>query len=424
MKEDYKFSVPESENLEKKLSSESIQKMKEGEIVFLTKGQVPPVYAEKLDMRSNIIKWGIQNSFPNECLNILQSCPEHSAIAKKVALSVYGKGFYLEETQTQNFMNFIANDYGDEDLQSVVEKITWDYLVTGCFAIEVVWGKGGKMISFFKHIPIQMVRKNYDKDGEPDSYKICQNWLNISKYEQKKIVSFDPSIASEYPNQIYFYKTYVPGCDKYSVPLWFPGTSWILLSNHIGNFHLYNILNGHNPSVLYVFKKAPHPDVQRKIVEAIDERYKGAEKTGNPVFYFAENPDYAPEITILNPNQNDKQFDSLIEVATQKIMNCWGVTDRSIIGEITSEGFSQSSDRTLTGEYRFQENVIDPIQSVIESNLTHLGSFCGIADEERIILNKKMDEEKYAMLKNLFSPAQAKEIQKEEEEQDDKNAII
>jgi hypothetical protein len=417
------FSVGDSTfsiNLEMSKLVEKI--MRDSEITFVTEGLVTPVYQEKTDNRNNIIRWGTNNDFPQQMLNIMQTTPEHNAVAKKVAEGVYGDGIDLLN-KSQSFKKFIENNNGEDNILTIAEKITWDYVSTGAYAIEVMWGRGGKQITSIKHIPVGDVRKSIDKIGEPCKYKLSNNWQNTNKNPATEIVSFSPTLAKEYPTQILFEKRYVPGCVNYALPLWFPGTQWILLCNHIANFHLYNTINGYKPSIVFSFKKSPSPEIQREISKRLDQMYTG-KGAGTAIKLFAEHPDFQPEITVLNANNNDQQYIQIIEIATQKILNTWGVTDRSIIGESTNNGFNTSYDRMLMAEYRFQKNVISPIQDTIQQTLNTLAYHTGInTDAESIVFNKKIDEEKFVMLKELFGPA-AKEIQQEQEIQEQQNNNI
>ena len=402
-------------------TSAQLDKVSGAEIVIDNVDPKAPLYVEKLDQRLGVVKWGNDNLFPQHLINIMHNSVEHYSIAKKVVDMTVGNGFFSKNFNFSiNFKNFIRNNTQQDTLLDVYYKACFDLITTGCYALEVVWGRGGKYISFLKHIPVQNVRKDISNE-EISGHKFSDNWSNTSKFKPIFLPSFDPALAVEYPSQIYFNKVFSPGAETYSLPQYFAGINWILLSHHISTFHLQNAVNGYSPSIVVSFKGEPETEIKKQIKDGLDKNYKGSKNAGNIILLFSANPDQAPDITTISPNQNDKQFEKLIEICTQKILNAWRVTDPSIMGIPTSSGFSNEADKMLVAEYRFQKNVIDSIQLFLQRDLNYLKSFYESSMEE-VIFNKQIDEEKLLMLKDLFSPAQAKAIQADGDNQEDKNS--
>lgn len=377
-----------------------------------------PMYLEKASTRTNIIQWGEDNMFPQDLINIMQNCVEHNSIAKRVVDMTVGDGINLQPSDSPEYRKFLKNFPSKDAIIDVLEKVCWDLITFGCYSLEVIWAKDGKSISYIKHVPMQNIRKAINE--EYDGFKYSDNWAYTGKFKPRFIASFDPSLAVSHPSQIYFSKMYVPGTETYSLPTYFGGLNWILLSHNISTFHLNNAENGYNPSLIFLFKAEASPDVKKALKQKMDDNLKGPKNTGNSILLFSANPDETPEVITISPNQNDKQFQELIEICTQKILNAWRVTDPSIMGIPTAQGLNQSADRMLMAEYRFQKLVIDNIQMFLQRDMNYLMSINGISDT--LTLNKAIDEEKYNMLKGLYSPQQTTEIQEEDEKQEDSNS--
>ena len=411
------FSVAQrTENFKKEFSTHAMT----AEIIIDSDNLEIPNYVEKVDQRLGIIRWGDDNLFPQHLINIMHNTVEHNSIAKRVVDMTVGEGIKIGLENTVEFRRFLNNGISKYSLLDVCDRICWDLITFGCYAFEVIWTRDGEGFNYIKHVPMQNLRRAWGE--EHDGFKYCDNWAFTSKFKPRFLAEFDPNLKETHPSQIYFSKIYSPGTETYTLPSYFGGIYWILLSNYISAFHLENAENGYNPGLIFSFKAEPTEEVRRQIKKGMDEQVGGLKNTGKPVLLFSANPEDAPDITTVNPNQNDKQFESLIHTCTQKILSAWRVTDPSIMGIPTAQGLSDSSDRMLMAEYRFQKIVIDSLQMFIQRDLNYLMSFSGIADT--FTFNKFIDEEKYAMLKDMYGPAQAQAIQEQDEKQDDNNSNI
>lgn len=393
-----------------------LEKFSNSDIFIQSDYIIKPDYIEKANNGRGYINWGTDNNFPQELINILAAVPEHNAACKKYVDLTAGQGINVPATASNIFRDFLANKYGTEPIVDVITKMAWDLNLFGGYALEVVWAKNGKNIAYIKHVQLQNLRYSTNEDG----WYYSSNWLKPSRYKPVFIPKFNPEKTKEQPNQIYFSKQYFPGTDVYCLPSYWSGMNWILLEYNIGLFHLSNIRSGFKPSLIFSFGFEPEIEIQDQIEEKLKERYYGSENAGEVILLFGADKDNLPEIKEINPNSNDKQYQEMIDIVTQKIMSAWRIPDPSILGIPTPKGFNNGNE-LLINEYRLQVSVINQLQSFIEKDLNYLASFNNIY--EPIALNKYMDEEKLVNLIGLYEGA-AEETAAEEDTQDNINNKI
>jgi hypothetical protein len=360
-----------------------------------------PEYSEKQG-RGNFIQWGNDNLFPQHLINVLNNVPEHSAAAKKYTDLIAGGGIQIPNEVSSNYKTFIGNEQGEVDLIGTLFRASYDLNAFGGFAFEIQWAKNGKNIAYINQIPLQKLRKAVEcKENEVDGWMYSENWSNIRKHKPIFIPSFDPTLAKSDSKQIYFAKQYVPGIDVYCLPSYFPILNWLLLEYNIGLFHISNIRSGFKPSIVFSFGMQPEQGMQDAISNKLKEKYSGAENAGEPILLFAPSSELKPEITTIQPNSNDSQYQAMIDIVTQKILTGWRVTNPEILGIPSSKGINTNGNDMLIAEYRLQKTVIDQLQFFVEKHINYLAGFNNIY--EPILLNKYMDDEKFKMTMGLYT---------------------
>jgi len=408
------------ENFGKLYSSSITNEFGNAECYINSKFLIRPEYVEREVGNKGIITWGVDNLYPQQLIDICYNVPEQQAIVTKISSLVAGQGLYIPTNISSGLKKFLSNEAGESNINKIVKKISWDTCVFGGFALEVQWASNG--IGAINHISLQNLRIALPKEDRPDGFMYSDNWSKVNKHKPIFIPAYDPKLdKKEYPNQIYFAKYNDMGIQNYCLPIYYGALNEILLAWEISNFHLSGIRNGIYGNVIFTFFEVPEQEQRREHYEKINEQYGGTSSANKCMVFYVSDPTLKPEITVLDPVKNDEKYLGISEQITQKILTGWGLVNPEIIGIPSPQGISSSSDDIIFATYRLQNEVINPLQSFIEENLTELAKQNGVY--ESITINKIYTDEKIANLMSDFG-TKTSTIQTEDETQQDKNNTL
>lgn len=317
---------------------------------------------------------GKRNEFFQYIIDRYNGSPTNSSIINSYCDLMYGRGLSATNAR-QNVEDWAKFKIilRDEELK----KIIADFQLFGEASFQVIKKKNGDLDSIY-HIAKNLIVPNKEnEDGEIETYWFSKNWSNINKFPPEAFSAFG---TSKDAIEVYCIRPYKAGKQYFSDPDYLAGLPYAEMEEEIANLNINSIKNG--LSAGYIINV---PDGKSLADEEKDELEKQIKQklTGSPnasKFILSFNGRDDAEITIVTFPVNDnihKQWSFLTEEAKQQILTAHRATSPSIVGIISSSGFSNTADEMDTAEEQLIKRVIAPKQqyilSALQEVLVHYG---------------------------------------------------
>ena len=321
--------------------------------------------AEKVD-RKGWVNYGDQNDFPQYLRDLAHESPVHGSLVVAIGDMIAGKGIQSEQYQAElDALN----------IDTLTYAAAHDLKLFGGFYVEVIWSNDRTVISKLNAIPFEECRIaiNADDDSEIGIFH-SYDWANTRKKRNTPefIPKYNYLTREAEPRQIYWCFTYT-GSDVYPRPDYWSAINYIELDKQISIFHINQISNGLFPSTIINFYNGQAtPEQKQQMMMDWENKMSGARNAGKVVMFFNERDQPKTEITPFPVNDADKQYQLMNDTATQKIITAHRVTTPLLFGIRENTGFGSNKDEMATGLEIFNNQVIDPYQTKINSSLEEL----------------------------------------------------
>lgn len=316
-----------------------------------------PVFSEVLQ-RYPWVYYGENNLLPQYFIELYDNCAIHKAVITSKVNQIMGDGIVSlnNPMATVNLIN------PSENVSDVMRKCALDFMMFGGFSLQIVKTKDGKGIAEIYHLDFSRVRSGKLNDEDKvDTYYYSPHWKDTRKYPPEEYPAFNMDEKS--PNQIYYYKTYVPSMSYYPVPDWSAGQRSIEIDIETKNFHMNNLRSGMVPSLFINMNNGiVGEEEQRILTRALEEQYAGSDNAGQAIISFNESKDTAPEIIQIPRNDNDSYYQTMNDDITRSILSAHRVSSAELFGIATAGKLGGSNEIVEHSEY-FRKMVIQPFQN-------------------------------------------------------------
>jgi hypothetical protein len=320
-----------------------------------------PIFSEVLQ-RYDWVYYGENNLLPQYFIGLYDNCAIHKAVITSKVNQIMGDGI----VSLNNPMASVNLINPSENVSEVMYKCALDFMLFGGFALNIIWSKDHKTIAEIYHIDFSRVRSGKLNDEDKvDCYYYSADWKNVRKFPPIEIKSF--SQDEKDPNQIYYYKNYVPSMSYYPIPDWSAGQRAIEIDIEMKNFHMNNLRKGMVPSLwINYLNGIPGEEEMHTITRALQEQYSGTDNGGRAIISFNENKETAPEIVQIPRNDNDTYYQTLNDDISRNILSSHRVSSAELFGIATTGKLGGGTEITEHSEY-FRKMVIMPYQNCMLS---------------------------------------------------------
>jgi hypothetical protein len=305
--------------------------------------------------------YGQGNDYPSFITELYaKSAINRRALQAKI-LGVFGEGLRTVDPNLEYVLGR-AND--EESWNCVFEKIVTDYEIYGGFAVNVIWNATGERIHSFYHLPFPSIRSGEidPKTDKVESYYYSSNWNNFRKFRPIEYQAFDPNCALEKSSQVLFFMDYNPQSQYYPIPSYSGSLQDITIDVEVSNFHLSNLANGLNPSLVINFKNGvPSIENQKQIYDSLTANFSGTQNTGRFFCSFSDGPEQAPDVIPIT-SANDTYYVQLESRITTRILTGHGITSPLLLGlyHEGGSGLGSNKDEILVSYETFKNTVLRP----------------------------------------------------------------
>lgn len=307
------------------------------------------------------IAYGTDNLYPSYVTELYNKSAINKRALQSKILGVFGEGLRTVDPNLEYVLNR-AND--NETWNDVFEKIVTDYEIYGGFALNIIWNATGEKIHSFYHMPFESIRSGEidPKTDKVETYYYSSDWPRYKKYKPIAYQSYCAEKALEAPSQVMYFYDYAPGSPYYPLPSYSGSLQDITIDIEVANFHLSNLANGLNPSLVINFHNGiPDPRHQQEVYDAIASSFAGTQNTGKFFCTFSDDKEHAPEVIPVD-STNDDYYVNLESRITTRILTGHGITSPMLLGlyHEGAGGLGSNKDEILVAYQHFLNTVLKP----------------------------------------------------------------
>ena len=304
---------------------------------------------------------GRNNSFYQYIIDRHNGSPTNSSINNSYIDLIYGRGlFYTNGIRGVNDWAKLQTILRPKDLR----KIIADFQIFGEFAFQVIKTKGGGLSSI-EHLGKQNVVPSIaNEDGEIESYWFSRDWTKINQNVPEDFAAFG---TSKDAIEVYVGKPYKVGKIYFSDPDYLAGLPYCEMEEEIANLNINSIKNGLSAGYIINIPDGISytPEQKDEFERKVKQRLTGSPNASNFILSF-NGKDVEITITPFPVNENiHKQWSFLTEESKQQILTSHRATSPSIVGIISSSGFSNTADEMDIAEGQLMKRVIKPKQDFV-----------------------------------------------------------
>ena len=262
---------------------------------------------------------------------------------------------------------------------SCMRKLVNDYKLLGQGAVQVIYNKTKTKIVQVSHFPMETLRAEKAKDGKVKAYYYHPKWSELKPSDKpKRIPTFGNGSKGE-AVELYVFKPYKSGFYYYA-PVDYNGClQYAELEEEVANYHINNIQNGLQPSLLVNFNNGiPNEETQELIERKIYDKFSGSSNAGKFILTFNESQEDQATIDPIHLPDAHAQYQFLADESREKIMLGHRIVSPILLGIKDNTGFGNNAEELRTASIIMDNMVIRPFQQQIIDGLNEILAFNGI----------------------------------------------
>ena len=339
-----------------------------------------PLFTEKTGR--DWVDYGFDNQYGDYLRDLYLGSSIQAAVVNGVSEMIYGDGLDATDREEQPEQWLKTQKLLENSDDDIMRQLCFDLKLYGQCYVQVIWNRVRTEVAEMRFLPAHTVRTGIaDSQGRVDCYYVSPDWSRMRepRFAPVKYPALDLEDRSE-AAVVYQIKAYQPGIFYYGLPDYVGATNYVELDREISSFHLNNIRNGLFPSMLLSFNNGVPTDEERRTIERhVNDKFSGSGNAGRLLISFNDGSDSAPQLTPVNPNDNDGMYEFLAKECTTKILAGHRVTSPLLFGiRGDGSGFGNNAEELRDAFSLFQNTVIKPYQRTLLDGLQVIFNVNGI----------------------------------------------
>ena len=338
-------------------------------------GYQTPIVQEQYN--KDWVKYGEDNNYFKTLIDNYMGSPTNSRCINGIVDMIAGRG--LEAT------NRDENPEGYLKMKKllkkrVIKRIVHDYKMLGQAAVQITYNRRKNRILKVSHFPMETLRaEKCGRDGIIKAYYYHPKWENLKPSEKPKRIPTFGNGSKGQLNELYIIKPYRSGFYYYA-PVDYNGClQYCALEQEVSNYHINNIKNGLQPSLLINFNNGTPPEeTQAALERRIYEKFSGSSNAGKFIIAFNESQETKADIEPIHLPDAHAQYQFMSDEAREKIMLGHGIVSPILLGIKDNTGFGNNAEELRTAAVLMDNVIIRPLQDEIIDALTDILDFNGI----------------------------------------------
>lgn len=320
------------------------------------------------------VEYGDDNLYFNYLIDRYNGSPTNNAAVNGISEMIYGRGLDATDSDSKPTE---YNEMKSLFSKSCMKRICYDYKMMGQAALQVVYSKDRSKIVKVAHMPIETLRAEKARDGEVQAYYYSPDWSEVKKNDKpKRISAFG---MSKDAIEILYIRPYRAGFYYYSPVDYQGGLQYAELEEEIANYHISNIQNGLQPSMLINFNNGTPDKEQRDAIErAIYEKFSGSSNAGKFILAFNDSKELAATVDPVMLNDAHQQYQFLSDESMKKVMVSHRIVSPMLVGIKDNTGLGNNAEELQTASLLMDNTVIRPMQETILDGLEMILSYNNI----------------------------------------------
>jgi hypothetical protein len=259
---------------------------------------------------------------------------------------------------------------------SCMRKVVNDYKLLGQAAVQVIYNKNKTAITKVVHFPMETLRAEKAKNGKCEAYYYHPKWAELKTSDKpKRIPTFGNGGKGDLL-ELYIFKPYKSGFYYYA-PVDYNGClQYAELEEEVANYHINNIQNGLQPSLLVNFNNGiPNEETQELIERKIYDKFSGSSNAGKFILTFNESAEDQASIEAIHLPDAHAQYQFLADESREKIMLGHRIVSPILLGIKDNTGFGNNAEELRTASIIMDNMVIRPFQQQLIEGLDEILAF-------------------------------------------------
>jgi hypothetical protein len=313
-----------------------------------------------------------QDYFEGLIENYLGS-PTNSCCINGITEMIYGRG--LDATDSEEKPEMYAKMkllLQKKDIRRVVN----DYKLLGQAAVQVIYNKQKTAITKVLHFPMETLRAEKAKNGRIEAYYYHHKWSELKPGDNpKRIPCFGKGGKGDLI-ELYIFKPYKSGFYYYA-PVDYNGClQYCDLEEEVANYHINNIQNGLQPSLLVNFNNGvPNEETQELIERKIYDKFSGSSNAGKFILTFNESREDQASVDPIHLPDAHAQYQFLADESREKIMLGHRIVSPILLGIKDNTGFGNNAEELRTASIIMDNMVIRPFQQQLIDGFDEILAF-------------------------------------------------
>ena len=339
-----------------------------------------PLFREQVGR--DFVSYGFDNQYGDYLRDLYLGSSIQSAVVNGVSEMIYGEGLDATDREEKPVQWLKTQKMFEQSDENLLRQLCFDLKLYGQCYVQVIWNRVRTDIAELRFLPAHTVRCGIaDAQGRVDAFYVSPDWSRTreSRYAPIEYPAWDSEDRTQAAT-VYQVKAYQPGIHYYGLPDYVGSTNYIELDREVSSFHLNNIKNGLFPSMMLSFNNGVPTDEERRTIERhVNEKFSGSGNAGRLLISFNDGSENAPQLTPVNPNDNDGMYEFLATECTTKILAGHRITSPLLFGiRGQGDGFGNNAEELRDSFSLFQNTVIKPFQRTLLDGLEPLFAVNGI----------------------------------------------
>ena len=328
------------------------------------------------------VTYGYDNLYGDYLRDLFLGSSIQSAVVNGVSEMIYGEGLDATDREEKPEQWLKTQRMLEQSDDHLLRQLCFDLKLYGQCYVQVIWNRVRTEIAELRFLPAHSVRCGIaDSQGRVDKFFVSPDWSRVreNRYAPIEYPAWDTEDRTQAAS-VYQIKSWTPGIHYYGLPDYVGSTNYIELDREVSSFHLNNIKNGLFPSMMLAFNNGIPSDEERRTIERhVNDKFSGSNNAGRLLISFNDGSDNAPQLTPVNPNDNDGMYEFLATECTTKILAGHRITSPLLFGiRGQGDGFGNNAEELRDSFSLFQNTVIKPFQRTLLDGLQPLFETNGI----------------------------------------------
>ena len=323
--------------------------------------------------KDDYISYGSDNNYYGEIIERYLGSPTNSRCINGISDMIFGRGLDAIDRNINIDSYIEMKKLVDE---GELRKIVGDRKLLGSGCIKVNYNKDKTKIVAIKHHPMETLRAEKTREGVIKAYYYHPDWKNKKEGDQPKRIPTFGNGSDKQTTEVFVIRPYVSGFYYYSPCDYQASLQYSQLEEEVSNYHISNIQNGLQPSLLVNFNNGvPSESIQASMERKIKDKFGGSSNGGRFILSFNEDKETAASVEPIHLPDAHAQYQFLADESREKIMLGHGIVSPILLGIKDNTGFGNNAEELRTASILMDNIVIRPFQENIIQGLNKILAF-------------------------------------------------